>query len=193
MKTIKTITATSILALTPASLLPLPTHPAHADTINAGDKYVALGDSYASTGTLAQQVPGTHPACVQDQDNYPHQLAQKLNLNLDDASCAWALTYQYDQPQNHALPGTAPTPQKEHLTEDTKLITISLGGNDAGLADVFAQCAPTSTYPDYPTAKTQQNRQPPHKSTTPTQKAEPSTNASSTSPTTLDNAHHTQR
>lgn len=76
MKTIKMITATSILALTPASLLPLPTHPAHADTINAGDKYVALGDSYASTGTLAQQVPGTHPACVQDQDNYPHQLAQ---------------------------------------------------------------------------------------------------------------------
>ena len=61
---------------------------------------------------------------------------------------------------------------------------------DAGYASTPSAA---DTYPDYPTAKTQQNRQPPHKSTTPTQKAEPSTNASSTSPTTLDNAHHTQR
>lgn len=152
MTTTTTKTAIAAIAtLTTATLIPTTTHqPAHADTITTGDKYVALGDSYASTGTLAQQVPGTHPACVQDQDNYPHQLAQKLNLNLDDASCAWALTYQYDQPQNHALPGTAPTPQKEHLTQDTKLITISLGGNDAGLADVFAQCAPHIHIPGLP-------------------------------------------
>ena len=155
MTTTTTKTAiAAIAALTTATLIPTTTHqPAHADTITTGDKYVALGDSYASTGTLAQQVPGTHPACVQDQDNYPHQLAQQLNLNLDDASCAWALTYQYDQPQNHALPGTAPTPQKEHLTEDTKLITISLGGNDAGLADVFAQCAPHIHIPGLPDCK----------------------------------------
>lgn len=65
-----------------------------AQALQPGDKYVALGDSYASTGTITQPVPGSTPACVKDQDNYPHQLAKQLNLQLDDASCAWAFTYQ---------------------------------------------------------------------------------------------------
>lgn len=144
------IAAATIIPLAATTLFTTTHHTAHADTINAGDKYVAIGDSYASTGTLNQPTFGSHPACVQDQDNYPHQLARQLNLTLDDASCAWAFTYQYDQPQNHALPYTAPTPQKDHITNDTKLITISMGGNDAGLADIAVQCDPRIHIPGLP-------------------------------------------
>lgn len=149
----KKATAAFAITVIPATCLAYTNSSAHADAPNAGDKYVALGDSYAATGTVSKRTPNASFACVQDQDNYPHQLANKLGLNLDDASCSWALTYQYDQPQNHALPGTAPAPQKEHLTQDTKLITISLGGNDAGLADVFAQCAPHIHTPGLPDCK----------------------------------------
>lgn len=121
-----------------------------AQALQPGDKYVALGDSYASTGTITQPAPNSTPTCVKDQDNYPHQLAKQLNLQLDDASCAWAFTYQYDNPQHHALPFTAPTPQKQHLTPDTKLVTITLGGNDAGLAALFTACAPHIQIPGLP-------------------------------------------
>lgn len=142
---VKTITAALATAvLTTAALSPA------AQALQLGDKYVAIGDSYASTGTINQPVPGSTPACVKDQDNYPHRLAKLLNLQLDDASCAWAFTYQYDIPQHHALPLTAPAPQKQHLTPDTKLVTISLGGNDAGLAYLFAACAPHIQIPGLP-------------------------------------------
>ena len=89
-----------------------------AQALQPGDKYVALGDSYASTGTITQPVPGSTPACVKDQDNYPHQLAKQLNLQLDDASCAWAFTYQYDNPPTPRTPPHRPNPTK--TTPDTR-------------------------------------------------------------------------
>lgn len=139
------ITAALLTAiLTPTALAP------SAQALRPGDKYVALGDSYASTGTITRPAPGSTPACVRDRDNYPHRLAELLNLQLDDATCAWAFTYQYDNPQHHALPLTAPSPQKQHLTPDTKIVTISLGGNDAGLAALFASCAPHVQIPGLP-------------------------------------------
>ena len=144
MKFLKLSTALLTAALTSGLLAP------SALALEPGSKYVALGDSYASTGTIARPVPGSTLGCVKDQDNYPHELAKLLDLKLDDASCAWAFTYQYDNPQHHALPQTAPTPQKQHLTPDTELVTISFGGNDAGLAPLFAACAPHIQIPGLP-------------------------------------------
>lgn len=68
---ISTALATAALATT----LLAPT----AQALQPGDKYVALGDSYASTGTITQPVLGSTPACVKDQDNYPHQLTKLHN------------------------------------------------------------------------------------------------------------------
>ncbi|WP_337448550.1 SGNH/GDSL hydrolase family protein [Corynebacterium pseudokroppenstedtii] len=110
-----------------------------ASALEQGDKYVALGDSYASVGSLTSP-QFKNPACVASTDNYAHKLAQQRGLQLDDATCAWAFTYNYDFPQNHALPFTALTGQRERVTEDTKLVTLTLGGNDAGTAFAFPTC-----------------------------------------------------
>ena len=58
MKTTKINTALATAALTITLLAPT------AQALQPGDKYVALGDSYASTGTVTQPVPGSTPACV---------------------------------------------------------------------------------------------------------------------------------
>ena len=63
MKITKISTALATAALTTTLLAPT------AQALQPGDKYVALGDSYASTGTITQPVLGSTPACVKDQDN----------------------------------------------------------------------------------------------------------------------------
>jgi len=64
MKITKISTALATAALATTLLAPT------AQALQPGDKYVALGDSYASTGTITQPVLGSTPACVKDQDNY---------------------------------------------------------------------------------------------------------------------------
>lgn len=110
-----------------------------ASALEQGDKYVALGDSYASVGSLTSP-QFKNPACVASTDNYAHKLAQQRGFKLDDATCAWAFTYNYDFPQNHALPFAALTGQRERVTADTKLVTLTLGGNDAGTTFGFPAC-----------------------------------------------------
>lgn len=111
-----------------------------ASALEQGDKYVALGDSYASVGSLTTPQLTKNPGCVASTDNYAHKLAQQRGLQLDDATCAWAFTFNYDFPQNHALPFSALTGQRERVTPDTKLVTLTLGGNDAGTAFAFPAC-----------------------------------------------------
>ena len=130
---------TSIVLSVSTIVLSAVTFAQPASALAPGDKYVALGDSYASVGSLtAPQLK--NPICSASMDNYAHKVAQRHGLQLDDATCAWALTFNYDHPQNHVLPFTALTGQREHLTPDTKLVTITLGGNDAGASLGFAAC-----------------------------------------------------
>lgn len=110
-----------------------------ANALEQGDKYVALGDSYASVGSLTTPQLKS-PGCAASTDNYAHKLAQQRGLQLDDATCAWAFTFNYGLPQNHALPFSALTGQRAHVTSDTKLVTLTLGGNDAGTAFAFPAC-----------------------------------------------------
>lgn len=90
-----------------------------------GDRYVAMGSSFAAG-------PGvTTPAddvrrCARSTDNYPHQLARLRGLNLTDVSCSGATTA-------HVLgPWSQLAPQLDAVTADTKLVTITVGGNDVG-------------------------------------------------------------
>ena len=130
---------TSIVLSVSTIVLSAVTFAQPASALAPGDKYVALGDSYASVGSLtAPQLK--NPICSASMDNYAHKVAQRHGLQLDDATCAWALTFNYDHPQNHVLPFTALTGQREHLTPDTKLVTITLGGNDAGVGYAFPAC-----------------------------------------------------
>lgn len=83
-----------------------------------GSSYVALGSSFAAG-------PGLEPVadadCFRSEDNYANHVAAALELNLTDVSCTGATTDN--------------TPvQIESVTEDTTLVTITLGGNDIGYA-----------------------------------------------------------
>jgi lysophospholipase L1-like esterase len=95
--------------------------------VRAGEsaKYVALGSSFAAGPGIADQIPGTEDGCRRSTNNYPHQAAGRLGLTLTDATCSGATTDniltsgQYGQPA-----------QIESVTDDTNLVTITIGGND---------------------------------------------------------------
>lgn len=95
--------------------------------VEAGSRYVALGDSYASGPELGAE---TGPAgCAQTDGNYPHQLAERLELDLVDVSCGGsdssALTDGRTLASGKELP-----PQLDAVTADTALVTLTIGGND---------------------------------------------------------------
>lgn len=106
--------------------------PADAAPVNPGDEYVALGDSFASVGALTKPQALTHPMCGKSAVNYPHALAAKLNLNLTDVTCGFARTIDYWAPQVWPVPGMALQGQRAALGPNTKLVTLTLGGNDSG-------------------------------------------------------------
>lgn len=99
--------------------------------------YVALGDSYTAaplTGTNA----GAPIGCLRSTDDYPHLVAAALGLGLADVSCSGATTA--------ALPAAQPTsagtnpPQLDALGPDTRLVTVGIGGNDIGFAEIVRTC-----------------------------------------------------
>src|SRR6059058_306449 len=56
-------------------------------------RYVALGDSYASVGTLIFPQPGSPLECARDADNYPSDVAATVKpATFVDASCGGAVT-----------------------------------------------------------------------------------------------------
>jgi lysophospholipase L1-like esterase len=98
---------------------------ARAAPIAAGSTYVALGSSYAAgpgITTLAADSPGR---CGQSADNYPRQLAAKLKLKLVDRSCGGATSADVLDTGPLGL-----APQIDGLTADTRLVTVTIGGND---------------------------------------------------------------
>lgn len=105
--------------------------------IHAGDEYVALGDSYTSGGYLGAE---TGPAgCLQTDGNYPHLLAKALDLELSDASCGGAAPKHLEQPQ--LIGGELVSPQLDAVTENTRLVTLSIGGNLDGIfSTVVVKC-----------------------------------------------------
>jgi lysophospholipase L1-like esterase len=87
--------------------------------------YVALGDSY----TAAPGVPFTDRSnpCLRSDQNYPHLLAEELPFaELTDVSCSGAGTLSVTEPQHEDV-----DPQLDAVSDETDLVTISLGGNNS--------------------------------------------------------------
>jgi lysophospholipase L1-like esterase len=92
------------------------------------DNYVALGDSYSSgTGTrdyswdsTCQRGPYAYPALV---------AAHRPNTSLTFVACSGAKT------------GDVLNNQVQYLSASTNIVTITIGGNDAGFSSVITQCA----------------------------------------------------
>ncbi|MFE9097073.1 SGNH/GDSL hydrolase family protein [Streptomyces sp. NPDC007264] len=120
--------------------------PAAAD---GGGRYVALGDSMAS-GPLIPDITGPL-GCGRSTHNYAHYLAQSLGATLKDVTCSGATSEHMTKSQKLSVlgvpAGQAP-PQFDALTSDTTLVTLTVGGNDAGLVGVGQNCVrldPTAT------------------------------------------------
>lgn len=94
----------------------------------AGPSYVALGDSYSSgTGTRSYVADGTD--CLRSTRAYPSLLAARRGYSLDLRACSGAVVADVTAAQLGAL------------SASTAYVTISVGGNDAGFADVLTTCA----------------------------------------------------
>ncbi|MEL7976040.1 SGNH/GDSL hydrolase family protein [Isoptericola sp. F-RaC21] len=89
------------------------------------EKYVALGDSYSAGSGILPPDPDAPLACLRTTLNYPHFLADRLGADLVDVTCGAAQTKDLAQSQS---PGVAP--QLDAVTEDTDLVTLTIGGND---------------------------------------------------------------
>jgi lysophospholipase L1-like esterase len=94
--------------------------------LEAGDHYVAMGSSFAAGPGVTTFVDSPPSRCSRSRDNYPQQLARSLGLALTDVSCGGATTQHLLAAWNE-LP-----PQLDALRSDTKLVTITIGGNDIG-------------------------------------------------------------
>ena len=94
----------------------------------AAPSYVALGDSYSSgTGTRSYLADGT--SCLRSVYAYPSLIASAKGYALNFRACSGA-----------KIPDVSST-QLSALTSSTAYVTISIGGNDAGFADVLTTCA----------------------------------------------------
>jgi lysophospholipase L1-like esterase len=111
-------------ALSAVITLLVPTTPASA----AAPPYVALGDSYSSgVGTRSYISDGT--SCQRSTAAYPSLIAAQKGYALNFRACSGAKIPDVTNTQLSAL-GAA-----------TRYVTISVGGNDAGFADVLTECA----------------------------------------------------
>jgi lysophospholipase L1-like esterase len=111
-----------LLSLFAAVLAPIAlAAPASAAT---GTYYVALGDSYTAGYGLPNQV-APH-GCGVSTDSYPYLVAAHFGIALDDRSCPGATTAAFTTAQG------ANPPQDSGLGTSTRLVTISMGGNDVG-------------------------------------------------------------
>ncbi|AXK31948.1 SGNH/GDSL hydrolase family protein [Streptomyces armeniacus] len=99
---------------------------ASADSAEAAPAYVALGDSYSS-GVGAGDYEDDN--CKRSANAYPHLWANANSpASFDFTACSGAVT---DDVINNQL---------GPLTESTGLVSISVGGNDAGFADAMTTC-----------------------------------------------------
>ena len=106
-----------------------------------GGTYVALGDSYTA-GPLIPNQHGDPIDCARSDRNYPSLVAEQLRpAKFVDVSCSSAQTKDMTQPQDGLPLGGTNPPQFNALNAETTLVTVGIGGNDAGLVGVAEQCA----------------------------------------------------
>jgi lysophospholipase L1-like esterase len=95
----------------------------------AAPQYVALGDSYSSgvgTRVFYEEEEG---GCQRSPDAYPPKIAAARGYSLNFEACSGATTTEVN------------SKQLGPLSRSTSLVTITIGGNDAGFSEVMLNCA----------------------------------------------------
>jgi hypothetical protein len=99
-------------------------------------RYVALGDSYSAASGVLPLDLFAPPECLRSIRNYPHVIAADTGAQLKDVTCGAAETSDFFEAQ---YPGVAP--QLDAVTQDTQLVTMTIGGNDSGVfIDTILAC-----------------------------------------------------
>ncbi len=135
-----------VLAVVPTSAAPAVVMGVSADPPPAYQEYVALGDSWTADVVIfnADGFPATNHApvdCAQSKRNYPKLVARALGVTtFRDASCGSATTHDFAHPQTGLPTGGTNPPQFDRLTSTTDLVTVGIGGNDAGIASAGMNC-----------------------------------------------------
>ena len=116
---------------------PLDQPPPVTQTFPPGSLYVAMGSSFASGPGVTHAAEGSPQRCGRSNDNYAHQLSRMRQMLLVDVTCGGATTRFLLGPWEE-LPA-----QLGAVSADTRLVTITIGGNDLGyMSGLFrASCA----------------------------------------------------
>lgn len=140
----------TIVVATVLAALPFTAGGSTADaTTQAAPKYkeyVALGDSWSADVVIADTdgIPDSRYAptgCAQSHRNYPKLLAAALKVPVfRDATCGSATTDDFYAPQTGLPTGETNPAQFDRLTRTTDLVTVGIGGNDAGFAGAATDC-----------------------------------------------------
>lgn len=106
------------------------------------DRYVALGDGYASAPYSGKTDAAR--GCLRSETSYPAQLAELLEVtDFVDVTCAFARTQDLTRAAEPARgkSGTVPA-QLDEVTEKTDLVTLTVGLSDREFARrLFEICA----------------------------------------------------
>jgi hypothetical protein len=113
-----------------------------AELADEHNVYSGLGDSYSSGFGIEPYFPGTHGGgndCQRSELAFAPLIAGLISrLQLDFHACQGAVTRDFYEARAGGAWGELP--QLDYLTEDTGLVTFTIGGNDAHFADVLAEC-----------------------------------------------------
>ncbi|MCL9797676.1 SGNH/GDSL hydrolase family protein, partial [Frankia sp. AgKG'84/4] len=92
-----------------------------------------MGSSFVAGPGIGRDIGA---GCFRSARNYPHLVAQRLGLALADVTCSGATTANL-----LSIPQRGHPPQLDAVTPDTRLVTITVGGNDTGYSPATARCA----------------------------------------------------
>lgn len=99
--------------------------------------YVALGDSFSAGSGILPLDPTITPMCARTTRNYPHLVAARTGASFTDMTCGGAQTKDFAAAQYSGLT----RPQLAAVDAGTDLVTLTIGGNDAGLfANTIMRC-----------------------------------------------------
>jgi lysophospholipase L1-like esterase len=103
--------------------------------------YVALGDSYSSAAGVQPQVAGAPATCSRSRLNFAEDIAAALHpAAFTDATCSGARTSDFFTSQAAGV-----APQLDAVSKDTRLVTMTIGGNDEGVfVNSFFGCVTVS-------------------------------------------------